>query len=177
MKNIPELSRALKGRNGANQCIYSTASGSRRSELPSSRATSGAYQVMRKLYTASSSDETTTACVTLIRATLTFPCERWIEATTEAPTPNISPTPVLMRNSGAVMLTAARASLPMPRPTKIPSVMTNTAEKTIPSTVGISSFRNNFGISMLPKSILSFITSVFWTAKIGASGRVKVTIW
>ena len=157
--------------------MYSTASGSRRSELPSSRATPGAYQVMRKLYAASSSDETTTACVTLMRATLTFPCERWIEATTEAPTPNISPTPVLMRNSGAVMLTAAKASLPMPRPTKIPSVMTNTAEKTIPSTVGISNFRNNFGISMLPKSILSFIAPVFWTAKIGSSGRAKVIIW
>jgi len=49
MKNIPELSRALNGRNGANQCMYSTASGSRRSELPSKRATPGAYQVMKKL--------------------------------------------------------------------------------------------------------------------------------
>ena len=101
----------------------------------------------------------------------TFPCERWIDATTDAPTPNISPTPVLMRNSGAVMLTAASASLPMPRPTKIPSVITKTAEKTIPRTVGISSFRKSLGISMLPKSILSFIAFIFWSAKILASGR------
>ena len=100
-----------------------------------------------------------------------------MDATTDAPTPIISPTPVLMRNSGAVMLTAASASLPMPRPTKIPSVITKTAEKTIPRTVGISSFRKSFGISMLPKSILSFIAFVFWSAKILASGRAKVNIW
>lgn len=98
-----------------------------------------------------------------MRAVLTLPCERWIEATTEAPTPNISPTPVLMRNSGAVMFTAASASLPIPRPTKMPSVMTNAAENNIPSTVGINNRRNSRGISMLPKSILSFIidSSVF----------------
>ena len=169
----------MKGRNGANQCIYSTASGSRRSEQPSSRATPGAYQVMTKLQTASNNDETATACVTLIRAALAFPCERWIEATTEAPTPNISPTPVLMKNSGEVILTAARASLPIPRPTKIPSVMTNAAEKTIPITVGINSLRNNFGISMLPKSmlsLLSFITCIFGTTKIAASNPTIVNI-
>lgn len=39
--------------------------------------------------------------------------------------------------------------------------ITNTAENTIPSTVGISNFRNNFGISILPKSILSFINFTF----------------
>ena len=50
--------------------------------------------------------------------------------------PNISPSPVPSVKSGAVRLTAASASLPMPRPTNIPSVMTNTAEKTIPMTVG-----------------------------------------
>lgn len=177
MKNMPELNSALKGRNGANQCMYSTASGRSRSELPSSRATSRAQEVIRKLYAARRSDDTATACVTLMRAALTFPCARWIDATTDAPTPNISPTPVLMRNSGAVMLMAASASLPMPRPTKIPSVITKTAEKTIPRTVGISSFRKSFGISMLPKSILSFIAFVFWSAKILASGRAKVNIW
>lgn len=112
MKNMPELNNALKGRNGANQCMYSTASGRSRSELPSSRATSRAQEVIRKLYAARRSDDTATACVTLMRAALTFPCARWIDATTDAPTPNISPTPVLMRNSGAVMLTAASASLP-----------------------------------------------------------------
>lgn len=166
---MPELSSALKGRKGTNQYMYSSTSGMRRSELPSSRAAPGANRQITRLYATRSSDETTTACVTLIRAVLTFPCARWIDATTEAPTPNISPTPVLMRNSGAVILTAASASLPTPRPTKMPSVMTNAAEKTIPRTVGISSLRNNRGISMLPKSILSFIVFVFWECKDNAS--------
>ena len=143
----------------------------RRSELPSSRAAPGANRQIARLYATRSSDETTTACVTLIRAVLTFPCARWIDATTEAPTPNISPTPVLMRNSGAVILTAASASLPTPRPTKMPSVMTNAAEKTIPRTVGISSLRNNRGISMLPKSILSFMFSFFGSSKITLPAR------
>ncbi len=62
-----------------------------------------------------------------------------MEATTDAPTPNISPMPVLIKNSGAVIFTAANASLPIPLPTNIPSVITNTAEKTIPNTVGIMS--------------------------------------
>ena len=32
----------------------------------------------------------------------------------------------------------------------------------VPSTVGISNFRNNFGISILPKSILSFIRNLLF---------------
>lgn len=84
-----------------------------------------------------------------------------MEATTDAPTPNISPMPVVIINSGAVMLTAARASLPIPLPTNIPSVITNTAEKTIPSTVGINNFLNSLGISIFPKSMLSFIKTMF----------------
>ena len=104
----------------------------------------------------SSRDETMTACVTLMRATFGLPCDRCMEATTDAPMPNISATPVLRRNSGAVMLTAASASLPMPLPTKMPSVMIKMAENTMPSTVGISSFLNRVGMCMLPKSMLSF---------------------
>ena len=94
----------------------------------------------------------------LIPATLRLPCDKWMDVTTEAPTPNINPTPVVIINRGAVILTAASASLPTPLPTKIPSVITNTAEKTIPNTVGINNLRNNLEISMLPKSILSFIS-------------------
>ena len=60
--------------------------------------------------------------------------------------------------SGAVIFTAASASLPIPFPTNIPSVITNRAENTIPSTVGISNLRNNVEMFILPKSILSFIT-------------------
>ena len=84
-----------------------------------------------------------------------------MEATTEAPTPNISPIPAAIIKSGAVIFTAASASLPIPFPTNIPSVITNSAENTIPSTVGISNLRNNVEMFMLPKSILSFITSYF----------------
>jgi hypothetical protein len=64
-----------------------------------------------------------------------------MEATTDAPTPNINPMPVVIINSGAVMLTAASASLPTPLPTNIPSVITNIAEKTIPNTVGINNWK------------------------------------
>ena len=42
-----------------------------------------------------------------------------MEATTEAPTPNISPIPAAIIKSGAVIFTAASASLPIPFPTNI----------------------------------------------------------
>ena len=153
---MPELSSALNTRNGTNQYMYSTAAGSSRSELPSRRATCGARRVTVPHSRARNSDETTTACVTLMRATLGLPWARWMEATTDAPTPNIRPMPMLIMKSGAVMLTAASASLPMPRPTKMPSVITKAAEKTMPSSVGSNSLRNSRGIAMLPKSISSF---------------------
>lgn len=75
-----------------------------------------------------------------------------MEATTDAPTPNIRPMPVVIMNKGAVMLTAAKASLPIPLPTNIPSVMTNTAENTIPTTVGNSNLLKSvemFGFSKI----------------------------
>lgn len=55
------------------------------------------------------------------------------------------------------VLEAASASLPIPLPTKIPSVIINMAENTIPSTVGISNFRKSLGMFMVSKSMLSFI--------------------
>ena len=58
------------------------------------------------------------------------------------------------------MLTAAKASLPIPFPTKMPSVITNSAEKIIPSTVGSNSLRNNVLMSVFLKSILSLIFSI-----------------
>lgn len=154
---MPELSRALKGRKGINQYIYSTAKGKRRSELPRQRATFSVLHKTKTAYAVKSREETITAWVILIWATLIFLCERWIEATTDAPMPNIKATPVLRRKRGAVILTAASASLPIPLPTKIPSVIINMAENTIPSTVGISNFRKSLGMFMVPKSMLSFI--------------------
>ena len=58
------------------------------------------------------------------------------------------------------MLTAANASLPIPFPTKIPSVITNRAEKIIPITVGSNNFRNRVVMSMFRKSILSLISLI-----------------
>ena len=91
-----------------------------------------------------------------------------MEATTDPPIPNINPIPVAIIKNGAAILTAASASLPIPFPTNIPSVMTNIAEKTIPSTVGTNNLRNNMETSILPKSILSFITFYLLFVKSGA---------
>ena len=77
-----------------------------------------------------------------------------MEATTDAPTPNINPMPVENNHNGATIFTAAKASLPMPFPTNIPSVMTNRAENIMPSTVGSNSLRNNAVISTFLKSML-----------------------
>ena len=112
-----------------------------RSELPSKRAVSSAFQTIKPLSNRMNKLETRTDCVTLIRAVFTLPRDKCTEATTDAPKPNINPIPVLIRKSGATIFTAAKASLPNPRPTNIPSVITNKAEKTIPSTVGKSNFR------------------------------------
>ena len=72
------------------------------------------------------------------------------------------------------MLTAAKASLPIPFPTKIPSVITNTAENIIPKTVGINNFLNKVEMFMLPKSILSLIFLFFEFRRKGkANYRVK----
>ena len=103
----------------------------------------------------------TVACVTLMRAFFCCPRERWMDATTDAPAPNIMAKLVLSRNSGAVILTAARASLPIPFPTKIPSVMMNAVENSIPSSVGISIFQKIPEIFIFPKSIVAFIDCLF----------------
>ena len=162
-KNIPELSRAVKAENGTNQRLYSTAKGSSRSEPPNRCTTCGANRQNRVEVHISNKEDTTMDCVMLIRATLGLLCDKWMEATTDAPTPNIRPMPVENNHSGATMLTAARASLPIPFPTKIPSVMTNNAENIIPSTVGSSNLRNNAAMSMFLKSMLSLIFSIIFS--------------
>ena len=85
---------------------------------------------------------------------------RCICATTDAPVPNSSPSPVLSEYSGELMLTAARASLPTPLPTNIPSAMLNIELKSIPKTVGMNNFTNSLGMFVLPKSILSLSIAV-----------------
>lgn len=133
--------------------------------------------MIRKLYAARRSDDTATACVTLMRAALTFPCamvDRRHDRRPDAEHQSDARADEEQRRGdvdGGQRVAADAASH------EIPSVITKTAEKTIPRTVGISSFRKSFGISMLPKSILSFIAFVFWSAKILASGRAKVNIW
>ena len=100
------------------------------------------------------------ACVMFMLAALVFFLDRCICATTDAPVPNSSPSPVLSEYSGALMLTAARASLPTPLPTNIPSAMLNIELKSIPKTVGMNNFTNSLGMFVLPKSILSLSIAV-----------------
>ena len=52
------------------------------------------------------------ACVTLMRAALSFCCAMWMEATTEQPPPIISPNPVATMSIGTQMFIAAIPSAP-----------------------------------------------------------------
>lgn len=74
--------------------------------------------------------------VILSRAALTLPLARCTDDTTEAPTPSISPIPIITIVGAMHIFTAARASLPHPRPTKIPSVAVTAHSDSIPSKVG-----------------------------------------
>lgn len=67
----------------------------------------------------------------------------------------MSPIPVVIRKKGATILTAASASLPAPCPTKAPSATLIVAERSMPNSVGKNILRNNTGIFIVPKSILS----------------------
>ena len=73
----------------------------------------------------------------------------------DTPAPNMSPMPVVIRKKGATILTAASASLPAPCPTKAPSATLIVAERSMPNRVGKNILRNNTGIFIVPKSILS----------------------
>ena len=73
-----------------------------------------------------------------------------MEAIIEPPIPNISPIPVPKVHTGATMLMAARASLPKPCPTKIPSVIMSSTENIIPATVGKNNLLKSFPIGSLP---------------------------
>ena len=75
-KNIPELSNAVNREKGTNQSMYSTANGVSRSDPPSSFTTCGANEQNRAEVHISNKEDMTTDCVMLIRATLTFPCDR-----------------------------------------------------------------------------------------------------
>ena len=153
--NIRMLKTASGARNSVNHTRYSRAGTISSPGVPSSMS-SGSWQwISRALSRAISNAGSASDCVMLISATRRLPCARLIDATTEPPMPNISPSPVPSVKSGATILTEARASLPMPRPTKMPSVMTNTAEKTMPMTVGKRKRRKSFPTSELLKSILS----------------------
>ncbi len=84
-KNIPELSKAVKAEKGTNQSMYSTARGSSRSEPPNRCTTWGANRQNRVEVHISNREDTTIDCVMLMRATLGLLCDKWIEATTDAP--------------------------------------------------------------------------------------------
>ena len=61
-----------------------------------------------------SSVATWKACVILMLAALLLPCDRWMLATTDTPTPNINAMPVVIKNNGETILIAAKALLPTP---------------------------------------------------------------
>ena len=75
------------------------------------------------------------------------------------------------------MLTAAKASLPIPFPTKIPSVITNTAENIIPKTVGINNFsEQGRNVHASEINTVSHIPLFFEFRRKGkANYRVKIT--
>ena len=70
----------------------------------------------------------------------------------------MSDTPSPMRNMGAAMFTAAKALLPIPYPTKMPSARVSMALNTKPRRVGTKSLTNSRGMFILPKSMLSLLS-------------------
>ena len=76
------------------------------------------------------------ACVALIRATFSRCRAKCIEHTTDAPTPSINPMPTITIVGAMQMLTAARPSLPMLCPTKMPSIAVTAHSDSIPIRVG-----------------------------------------
>ena len=83
-----------------------------------------------------SSVATSKACVILMLAALLLFCDRWILATTDTPTPNISAMPVVIKNNGETILIAASALLPTPCPTNIPSATVKSDANTMDNNVG-----------------------------------------
>ena len=101
---------------------------------------------------------TVRAWVALMLAALLLPRERWTAATTLTPVANMSDTPRPRRKMGAAMFTAAKALLPTPCPTKMPSARVSMALNTNPKRVGTKSLMNNWGMFILPKSMLSLLS-------------------
>lgn len=98
----------------------------------------------------------------MILAAFTFPSARRIPPITDAPIPNISPIPVHIKNIGATILMAARALLPTPWPTNMPSHMFNTELKNMPTKVGKNMAMKSGLIPAFLKSSLSLsIQTIF----------------
>ncbi len=101
----------------------------------------------------------------MMQAAFTFFSARCTPPITDAPTPNISPRPVITIHSGATMLTAAMPFAPTPCPTKMPSMSVCEAMNAMPTSVGKKSARNNAPIFPVPKSILSLLKSIFFISQ------------
>lgn len=95
------------------------------------------------------------ACVALIRAAFNRCRAKCIEHTTEAPTPNINPMPTITIVGAMQMLTAARPSLPVLCPTKMPSIAVTAHSDSIPISVGKKYKRKSRETLTVPKSIWS----------------------
>ena len=60
------------------------------------------------------------------------------------------------------MLTAAKASLPTPRPKKAPSAMFSREVNSMPNSVGMKSFTKSLDMSVLAKSMESLFMRGVW---------------
>lgn len=74
--------------------------------------------------------------------------------------------PVDTKKIGAATFTEAKASLPTPLPTKMPSAKLEMAEKINPINVGINNFTNKRGTFIVPKSRTEFRIFI-WCLSLG----------
>ena len=142
--------------------ILSPTIGSRCSDDPSASAVRRAKMTMRDVAATVTAVTKASACVTFMRAAFTCPREICTAATTEHPTPVISPRPVKSIITGTQRLTAAMPSLPTPWPMKMPSTAVTAERLNMPNKVGMNIRRKSFGTSTVPKSIaFLFISPCF----------------
>ncbi|CCX65722.1 unknown [Prevotella sp. CAG:1058] len=153
--NSAMASHTMNIHDGTYQRVYSLTMGSRCSDEPSSLAASSGKTSISSIGTADTAVAKINACVTLRRAALSLPCERWIDATTEQPVPVISPRPVRNICTGMIILTAAMPSLPTLWPMNMPSMAVIAAMPSMPKRVGKKSFLKSIVTLAVPKSIAS----------------------
>ena len=92
-----------------------------------------------------------------MRAVFGLPCDKWIDATTDAPTAEHKSDAGIYKKQRRNDIHRRQSIAAKPRPTNMPSVITKRADDTMPSNVGMSSLLKRLDTFVVPKSILSFI--------------------